>query len=205
MRSRSPRKARCKGRGEVLRCLANSATSAPSRETARLKGSGASSTMALGQLLRPLSACRYGRQPHSNSYCSTPRAYTSVAVVMGCANTCSGAAYSRVIGRAWVAVSCAPPRASSSSNLAMPKSSNFGAPAGVTKILEGFKSRCTMRLRCAYCTASHTFSSRRTRAGRSSACASHQCVMASPSINSRVKYGVPFSLTPPSSSGAMCT
>ena len=42
------------------------------------------------------------------------------------------------------------------SSRAMPKSSNFTVPSSVTRMFEGFRSRCTTSCRCADCTASQT-------------------------------------------------
>ena len=59
--------------------------------------------------------------------------------------TCSGLAYSGVIILASVTVSGASPAFLAAKTLAMPKSSNFTWPSMVTKMLPGFKSRCTTR------------------------------------------------------------
>ena len=51
---------------------------------------------------------------------------------------------------------------------AIPKSRSFGAPSAPTRILLGFKSRCTIRRWCAYWTAPHTKRNKRRRALTSS-------------------------------------
>ena len=53
-----------------------------------------------------------------------------------------------------VRVSCG--SSESSSNLAMPKSSSFTVPSGVTRMFEGLRSRWTTRFWWAWCTARHT-------------------------------------------------
>ena len=85
----------------------------------------------------------------------------------------------------------------------MPKSSSFGAPSSVTRMLLGFRSRCTTRLRWAYWTAAQTArnSSRRSETGsrRADACS----VIGRPLTYSITRYGWPSGVLPASMKRAM--
>ena len=99
------------------------------------------------------------RRPVSISYKTQPNAQISVRASTACPRACSGLMYAAVpktapcevpviVGADPAAVG-SEPRA-----LAMPKSSTFTAPSGVTLILEGFRSRWTMPWSCADAIAS---------------------------------------------------
>jgi hypothetical protein len=68
--------------------------------------------------------------------------------------TCSGAAF-QASDALWPGDRQGVRQAFRANGFAMPKSNNLGAPSAVTKMLEGLMSRCTTRLRCAYCTAAY--------------------------------------------------
>ncbi len=70
-------------------------------------------------------------------------------------STCSGLMYAGVPA---TSARCSPRPA------AMPKSSTRGVPSAVTRMLSGFRSRCTRPRRCAWCTASLTRANSSTRA-----------------------------------------
>src|SRR5579862_111671 len=122
----------------------------------------------------------YGDRPVNNWYSTTPSEYTSVAVVMGSPRICSGLAYSGVIGPA--IVTSAP--AAGSRILAIPKSSSFGTPSWVTRMLPGLISRWMTRRWCAYCTAEQTCTNNRRRSETFNWWASQYSSIGVPSISS---------------------
>ena len=89
-------------------------------------------------------------------------------LVTGAPSTCSGAAYSGVSMCAPVTVRADSSGSSESRSLAIPKSRSFGVPSAVTRMFDGFRSRCTIKWRCAWPTASQTVRNSCSRPGTSS-------------------------------------
>jgi hypothetical protein len=91
-----------------------------------------------------------GERPVSISYSTTPRQKTSERGSTGCPVTCSGDMYfgEPSATPAWVMVEVG--------TQAMPKSVSLACPESETTMFAGFTSRCTIELRCAWCSASAT-------------------------------------------------
>ena len=73
----------------------------------------------------------------------------SLGVPTSLPRICSGLAYAGVAMRSMTDVPSSSSSGAPATIPAIPKSSSFGVPSGVTRILPGLMSRCTMRLRCA--------------------------------------------------------
>ena len=87
----------------------------------------------------------------------------------------------------------------------MPKSSSLTWPSGVTSTLDGLRSRWTIRFACACATASRTSRNSVTRARHIQRIPARQYwSMGSPSTCSMTRYGWPDSVTPASTSCAIC-
>ena len=90
----------------------------------------------------------------------------SDAVPSASPRACSGEAYSGVKARPASRVSAVASATPPSSSLAMPKSSSLAWLSAVTRMLAGFRSRCTTSWPWAYATACATWLNRRSRCGQ---------------------------------------
>jgi hypothetical protein len=122
-----------------------------------------------------------------------------VAVVIGPPDTCSGLAYSGVMRRCPVRVRGGANGAPApSSDFAIPKSTSFTTPSVETRMFDGLRSRCTIRLRCAKCTARAAVQNSRSRSSTPSRRWSQCASIGAPATYSITQYGRPSAVVPPS-------